>query len=293
MIEERNQLSSSPPGGGPAGVLARRRSERDRRLLSANVRAGLGRALKGLVGIAVAIGIWELVRVSGALPRQYIPGTGSIVSATVSDFTSSLLPALGHTLEAWAIGLAITVAIGVALGLVVGLSRRADAALRVVVDFLRPIPSVALIPIAVLIFGVTLRMQLTLIVFACVWPVFFNVRYAVQSVDPLFLDTGRVSGLSRTALVRRVVLPSALPAIFTGVRIASSIALVLAVSTELVTGAAGLGKLIVEAQGSFQIPLSYAGVFVTGVAGFLINTGFTTLDRRLLPWSVATRGAQA
>ena len=130
----------------------------------------------------------------------------------------------------------------------------------------------------------------TLIVFACVWPVLFNVRYGVQSVDPLLLDTGRVCRLSRRALVRRVVMPAALPAIFTGIRISSSIALVLAVSSEMVTGSPGLGKLIVDADAAANVELSYAGVFVTGILGLLLNLGLQIADRRLLPWSLASRG---
>jgi ABC-type nitrate/sulfonate/bicarbonate transport system permease component len=252
--------------------------------------ARLIRLLKGIVGIGVAMGVWELIRATGALPRDYIPGVGSILSTTAREFGSELLPAAADTLKAWAVGLAITVPAGVVLGLLVGLWRWIDAALRVVVEFMRPVPSVALIPIAVLVFGISLRMQLLLIVYACLWPVFFNVRYAVRGVDPLFLDTGRVAGLSRRALVGRVVLPSVLPAALTGVRIASSIALILAVSAELITGAPGLGKLIVDAQGATKIPLSYAGVLVTGILGFLLNLVFTTLDRRLLPWSLAARG---
>jgi ABC-type nitrate/sulfonate/bicarbonate transport system permease component len=284
-MAEQTHLSAQPGTRPP-----RRVSER---LLSRAAADRLSRVLKGLVGIAVAMGIWEVVRASGALPRAYIPGIGPILSATVRDFSSDLLPAAGSTLKAWAVGLAITIPSGVILGAAVGLSRWLDAALRVVVEFLRPVPSVALIPIAVLVFGISLRMQLLLIVYAAIWPVFFNVRYAVQGVDPLFLDTGRVAGLTRAALIWRVVLPSVLPAVFTGVRIASSIALVLAVSAELITGAAGLGKLIVDAQGATKISLSYAGVLVTGIVGFLLNAVFSTLDRRLLPWSLASRGEPA
>jgi NitT/TauT family transport system permease protein len=263
------------------------------RLLSGSTAARLIRLLKGIVGIGVAMGVWEVVRATGALPRDYIPGVGSILSTTARELGSELLPAAAETLKAWAVGLAITVPAGVVLGLLVGLWRWVDAALRVVVEFMRPVPSVALIPIAVLVFGISLRMQLLLIVYACIWPVFFNVRYAVRGVDPLFLDTGRVAGLSGPALIRRVVLPSVLPAAFTGVRIASSIALILAVSAELITGAPGLGKLIVDAQGATKIPLSYAGVLVTGILGFLLNVVFTTLDRRLLPWSLAARGERS
>ena len=162
-------------------------------------RARLARLGKGLAGIAVAIGIWELVRAAGLVPRDFVPGIGSILQAVVDNLGNGLLEGLGHTVTAWALGMLITVAIGGALGVALGLSRTADAAGRVVVDFLRPVPSVALIPVAILIFGIGLKMQLMLIVFACVWPVLFNVRYGVQSVDPLLLDTARVAGLSRAA----------------------------------------------------------------------------------------------
>jgi NitT/TauT family transport system permease protein len=183
----------------------------------------------------------------------------------------------------------ITIALGLVLGIAIGLSRWADAAVRVLIEFLRPVPSVALIPIAVLIFGIELKMQLLLIVFACLWPVLFNVRYGVQSVDPLLLDTGRVSGLSRAGVIRRVVLPAALPAAFTGIRISSSIALVLAVSSEMVSGSPGLGKLIVDADAAANVELSYAGVWVTGMLGLLLNLLLQIADRRLLPWSLASR----
>jgi NitT/TauT family transport system permease protein len=247
--------------------------------------------LKGVGGIAVAIGLWELLRALHAVPTEYVPSFPDIVRSVFDNLGGDgLAKAIGQTLEAWAIGMAITVGLGGALGVVLGLSRWADAALRVVVDFLRPVPSVALIPVAVLIFGIELKMQLALIVFACVWPVLFNVRYGVRSVEPLLVDTGRVCGLSGLALVRRVVLPAALPAAFTGVRIASSIALVLAVSSEIVAGAPGIGKVIVDASTAGNDTLAYAGVLVTGICGFLLNAALMGVDRWVLPWSVASRG---
>jgi ABC-type nitrate/sulfonate/bicarbonate transport system permease component len=252
--------------------------------------ARLVRWAKGTVGVLVAIGLWELIRALSLVPRDYVPSVPTIIDTVVSNFSDQLLPAIGDTLAAWGLGMLITIAIGVLAGIAIGLSRWADAATRVLVEFLRPIPSVALIPVAVLIFGIELKMQLVLIVFACVWPVLFNVRFGVQSVDPLLLDTGRVSRLSRVALVRRVVLPATLPALFTGMRIASSIALVLAVSAEIITGSPGLGKLIADADAAANVELSYAGVFVTALLGLILNYGLQIADRRLLPWSLASRG---
>ena len=125
--------------------------------------------------------------------------------------------------------------------------------------------------------------SMILMAIVAAWPIIYAIWLSLHEYSV------RVAGLSRWALIGRVVIPSVLPALFTGVRIASSIALVLAVSAELITGAPGLGKLIVDAQGATKISLSYAGVLVTGIVGFLLNLVFTTLDRRLLPWSVATR----
>jgi ABC-type nitrate/sulfonate/bicarbonate transport system permease component len=245
---------------------------------------------KGLVGVLVAVGLWELVRALHLLPTDYVPSVPTILKATVENLDDGLLSAMGQTLQAWGFGMLITLALGVSIGVALGLSRWADAALRVIIEFLRPVPSVALIPIAVLVFGIGLKMQLLLIVFACVWPVLFNVRYGVQSVDPLLLDTGRVCGLGRGAVIRRIVLPAALPAILTGVRISSSIALVLAVSSEMVSGSPGLGKLIVDSDAAANVELSYAGVFVTGILGLVLNQILQSADRRLLPWSLASRG---
>jgi ABC-type nitrate/sulfonate/bicarbonate transport system permease component len=247
------------------------------------------RWLKGAAGVLIAIGLWEVVRALSLLPKDYVPSVPTILQAVVDNLDTGLLSAMSETLQAWGYGMLITIAIGTTVGVALGLSRWADAALRVVVEFLRPVPSVALIPVAVLIFGIGLRMQLLLIVFACVWPVLFNVRYGVASVDRMLIDTGRVSGLSGAGLVRRVILPAALPASFTGIRISSSIALVLAVSSEMVSGSPGLGKLIVDADAAGNVELSYAGVFVTGVLGLLLNLGLQIADRRLLPWSIASR----
>jgi ABC-type nitrate/sulfonate/bicarbonate transport system permease component len=276
-----------------AGGLAAPAAARDRAPALRLERARVVRWGKGLVGVAVAIGVWELVRALGLVPRDFVPSVPRIVRALVDNLDEGLLTAIGHTLEAWAVGMLITVVAGVLLGVALGLSRTADAAARVVVEFLRPVPSVALIPIAILVFGIGLRMQLLLIVFACLWPVLFNVRYGVRSVDPMLVDTARVAGLSHAARIRRVVLPWALPPIFTGVRIASSIALVLAVSSEMISGSPGLGKLIVDADQAGNFPLEYAGALVTGIFGFLLNLALLAIDRRLLPWSVASRSDAA
>ena len=128
------------------------------------------------------------------------------------------------TLGAWAAGLAITVAVGVPLGLILGSVPGVRSATRAIVEFLRPIPAVALIPLAALVLGPGQRMNITLVVYASIWPVLFNTIYGLDDVDPLAKETLRAFGFGRLAVIRRVSLPAAAPFIATGVRVASSIA---------------------------------------------------------------------
>jgi ABC-type nitrate/sulfonate/bicarbonate transport system permease component len=160
---------------------------------------------------------------------------------------------------------------------------------RSTIEFLRPIPSVALIPLAVLLFGADLRSKLLLIVYASFWQVLIQVLYGVQDVDPVADDTARSYRFSRWGRIRYVVWPTALPYVLTGLRLASTVALVLAVTGELVIGAPGLGQQIALAQSSAAIPTLYALVMVTGLVGILINTLARWAERRLLSWHPSTR----
>lgn len=261
-----------------------------RALRQTAVRGSLVRFVQGTIGVGVAIGIWQLLRLLGVLPRSYAPSFDSIVVALADSIVHGELPsAVADTLTAWAAGLGLAILIAVPLGFATGLFRWVDAAAGPTVDFLRPIPSVSLIPVAILVFGIGLQMQLMLIVFATAWPLLFNAHYGVRSVDPLLVENGRISGLSRLGVILRVIVPASLPAVFTGVRIASAIALILAITAEMVGGSPGLGYFIIVAEFGGQIPLSYAGVLATGLLGLILNGLLLLLGRFVLRWSVAYR----
>ncbi len=157
---------------------------------------------------------------------------------------------------------------------------------RALVEFLRPIPSVALIPLAILLFGQGLQLKTSLIAYASFWPLLFNTVYGVQDVDPIAKDTARSFGLGRLAVLGRVTLPAASPFIATGVRVASAIALILAISTELLAGAAGgIGSFILRASsGGGNADLVYAATAMTGVLGLVLNWALLLVERRALAW---------
>jgi NitT/TauT family transport system permease protein len=242
-----------------------------------------------VVGVAVAIGIWAAFTSGGIVNTANLPTVGVVVTG-VADSWQSLLDGLAGTLESWAIGLFVAAVAGAALGLFVGLSRVAEAATEVIVRMMRPLPSLALIPVAILIAGLGVTMTAGLVAFAAFWPVFINSRYAVHQIEPRLLDTGRALGLRRWGLIRRVVLPAAAPAMATGLRISVGLAVVVTVSVELVAGTGGLGGYVLVAEQSGNIGQMYAGVIAGGILGWALNGLALIATRALMPWEQAAAG---
>jgi ABC-type nitrate/sulfonate/bicarbonate transport system permease component len=250
------------------------------------VRAGLSRG----AGVLAALAMWELLPRAGVLPAQYIPPT-----STVLPRLAGLLGETGFwadvaaTLAGWAIGLGLAIVVAVPLGLVIGTNPYLHRSTRAIVEFFRPIPSVALIPLAILVFGTTLDMKVFLVVFATFWPILVQTIYGVQEVDPVTRDSARSFGFTRRDIFLRITLPSAAPFIATGMRLASALAIVLAVTGELVAGAPGLGRAILLAQNAGAYDLMYAFTLATGLISLLLSAAIARTERRLLRWHPSHR----
>jgi len=244
----------------------------------------------GVAGLGGFLVLLEVVPRSGLVPERYLPPTSRIAGALADELgQASFWRALGDTLEGWAIGLAVAVAAGVGLGLLIGSVPALRAATASTIEFLRPIPSVALIPLAVLLFGTDLRSKLLLVVYASFWQVLVQVLSGAQDVDPVAMDTAHSYRLGRWARVRHVVWPTTLPYAVTGFRLAAAVALVLAITAELIIGSPGLGKEIAVAQTSGAVPAMYALVVVAGLLGVGVNLAARALERRVLAWHPSTR----
>jgi len=181
----------------------------------------------------------------------------------------------------------------VALGLLIGSSHFLRRATRSTIEFLRPIPSVALIPLAVLLFGMKIESSLLLVVYASFWQVLLQVLYGVADVDPVAENTARSYGLGRMARIRYVVWPTVLPYLMTGIRLASAVALILAITAELIIGSPGLGQQIALTQSGGAVPQMYALIVATGLIGVLINVGVRFVEKRVLAWHSSVRGEVA
>jgi ABC-type nitrate/sulfonate/bicarbonate transport system permease component len=234
--------------------------------------------------------VLEVVPRAGLIPPRYLPPATRIVTALWTEASGrAFWLAVADTTRTGAVGLTIAFAAGVVLGLVIGGTPRLRAATASTIELLRPIPSVALIPLVVLKFGTGVRSTEVLVVYACFWQVLIQVLYGVTDVDPVAYDTARSYGLGPWARVRHLVWPTALPYIMTGLRLSAAVALILAITGELVIGSPGIGREIAVAQTSGAVATLYGLVLATGLIGVLVNVAVRALERRVLSWHPSVR----
>jgi ABC-type nitrate/sulfonate/bicarbonate transport system permease component len=251
-------------------------------------------AVLGLIGLLALVALFEILPRIGVLPREFFP-TSSEIGSSLADLVgqSSFWQAVADTMTGWALGLAIAAVAGIVLGILIGSSRFTREFTASTIEFLRPIPSVALIPIAVLLFGTEIESKLLLVVYAAFWQVLIQVLYGVQDVDPVAQDTARAYRFDFWARIRYVTWPTALPYIMTGLRLSAAVALILAVTAELVIGNPGLGNRLAVAQSSGAIEATYALVVVAGILGVIVNLVFRYIERRTLSWHPSQRAEVA
>src|SRR5438105_1185735 len=243
-----------------------------------------------VTSIASALVFWELVSRTGAISVKDLPAMSTSFRELWSLMqTGSFWIAFAETARGWALGLAIAATLAVPIGILLGSSEFAASAFRVPIEFLRPIPSAALIPLLFLTLGTTLKSEIFLASFGAFWPLLVQTMYGVRDVDPLAIDTGRSFGVGRLERLVRIKLPSSVPYIATGIRISSTVSLILAFTAELFMGTSGLGQKVnyVESYGLNNQLYAYA--LATGFLGVAIHLATTALERRALRWHPSQR----
>lgn len=243
--------------------------------------------LAGLVGFGVLL---EIAPRAGLVPARYAPPTSDILATLGEqlrrdDFWVAVL----DTLRTWLLGLVIAIALGVAIGVFIGSVPVLRAATASTIEFLRPIPSVALIPLVVVLYGSTIEATLILVVYAAFWQVLIQTLAGVADIDPVAADTARSYHLNRWARIRWLIWPTALPYVVTGIRLAATVALILTITGELVIGSPGLGQEIANARTSGAVPMMYALIVVTGLFGVTANILTRAAERRALAWHPSVR----
>ena len=246
---------------------------------------------RAITGLVVFVVLMEVLPRLGLVDRQFVPPFSEMMGALFDELRNpDFWTALVNTLRGWAIGFSIAMVSAVACGILIGSNHFLRDFTASTIEFLRPIPSVALIPLAVLLFGTDMRATLVLVVYAAFWQVLVQVLYGVQDVDPVAQQTAKVYRFRRHTYVRTVIWPTALPYIMTGFRLAAIVALVLEMTGELIIGTPGIGLRIATAQSAGAVTTMYALVIVTGLLGVGMNTVARLIQERTLSWHPSIRG---
>ena len=243
------------------------------------------RTALGLLGTATVIGVWQLGSSTGVIPATALPGPWVVAQALPDVVTSrEFLTALGSTLKAWVIALALGSAVGIVVGLLTSVIPFLRQPSAVVVNVARAVPATGLLPIAILIFGLATQMKVAIAFWAILWPIIINTSYGVLGTEPLRLDAARSLRWSWWRRQVFVTLPSALPSILTGVRVATGTALVVVIAAELLGGGSGVGTYLRLYQQALRPDLVYAAVIVVGSLGALLYTVLVRAERRAVRW---------
>jgi ABC-type nitrate/sulfonate/bicarbonate transport system permease component len=237
----------------------------------------------GVLLIVALLCVWEFVTDVKLVHSPSLPPVSAILVQWLHlTLNGTLFAQLGPSLFRIAAGYSAAVVVGVALGLAMGYYRAAYNLFEPLTELLRPIPSPAYIPLAIIFLGLGDEMKVFVVFFACIFPILLNTYAGVSAIDPVQLNTGRTFRLSRAQIVRKIVLPAALPSILTGMRISIGLALIVVVIAEMVASNTGIGAFILNAQRFFNVTDMYAGIFTLALLGYALNALFLYAESRLL-----------
>jgi ABC-type nitrate/sulfonate/bicarbonate transport system permease component len=240
--------------------------------------------LRGIGGIIIFLLCWEVLVRSGVAAYEYLPAPSAIAGSLPEMLGDrDVLGEIGHTVIAALIGWTIAVTIGVFLGAALGLSRNVRDYALASVDLLRPIPSVALVPVSMLLFGFSMQTELLVIVIPSIWPILINTMSGVLAVPGRLQDVGKTLHLARFAVITKIFIPAAAPSVLVGCRLSMTTALVLAIVSEMIGNPAGVGYAVVREAQALQPDVMFVYVIITGLLGIVFNAALMALSAWILP----------
>jgi sulfonate transport system permease protein len=238
-----------------------------------------------LSGVVVLVGLWQLLSSVGVLSSDTLAGPNQVVAAGWDLAKAGTLgSAIWASLQRVLVGLAIGIPLGAALSLVAGLSRGGEDLVDAPMQALRFVPVLGLEPLIVLWFGIGNTAKISLIVFGVIFPIYINTSVAIRQIDCRHLELGRTLGLGPVAVVRRVVLPAALPGFLVGLRMSVAVSWLILVFAEQINATNGIGYLIVKAQEFFQSDTIIVGLAVYAILGLISDAIVRAIERRALAW---------
>lgn len=295
LDEDRTNLSNLEQAASSIAFDSTPRSDQTA-LPSRKARVEIGRRgmllLSWLAPVVLLI-VWELLAQAGWLSPQVLPAPSKVVRTAFRLATSgSLLNDLGVSLLRATAGFAIGGSVGFALGILVGFSRIAEAAIDRSIQMIRAIPFLAALPLVIVWLGVGEAQKIFLVALGVAFPIYINTTLGIRQVDPKLLELGRVQGLGTFELIRRVILPGALPSILTGVRYALATAWLALVVAETIGAQSGIGFLAMDAREFLRTDVIVLTIVIYALIGVAADGIARALERRLLAWHPNYGGAR-
>lgn len=240
----------------------------------------------GIGFMALLATMWELADRGGYITFEFLPRPTEILKASRELMDENLLwPSVAHTLGVTLTGWSVAVLLGLTMGILLGLWRPAWTYGMATVELFRALPSITLVPIAVLLFGFSMKMELVLVIFASQWPVMVSTIDGLSRVSPGLRATGATLRLTRREMLTKVMLPSALPVVLVGLRLGLTLALILAVAAEMIGNPAGIGYALVAEQEALRPDRMFVFLIAVGFVGVGLNAIFVVLARIISPGS--------
>ncbi|TYL85967.1 ABC transporter permease subunit [Bradyrhizobium cytisi] len=257
----------------------------DRSLASTSRLGARGLQLLSWLAPVLLVIIWESLAQVGWVSPQVLPAPSKVIrTAFKLATTGTLLNDLGVSLLRAAAGFAIGTAVGAGLGILVGFSRIAEAAIDRSVQMIRAIPFLAALPLVIVWLGVGEAEKIFLVALGVTFPIYINTVLGIRQVDPKLLELGRVQGLGSLQLIRRIILPGALPSILTGVRYALATAWLALVVAETIGAQSGIGFLAMDAREFLRTDVIILTIVIYALIGIAADGIARLLERRLLAW---------
>jgi ABC-type nitrate/sulfonate/bicarbonate transport system permease component len=246
-----------------------------------------GRLARKFGGLLVFLCVWEGVSRSGFVPYDYFPPVSAIAVAMAEEsgspkFLANLLTTWTRTLS----GLAIALVLGLGLAVLAGSSQFIRRMLAPFVDMLRVLPPPAIVPISIFIFGLGTQLYLFIISFSALWPIYLNAANALSAPEPVQIAGARSMGYGDREILWKVRLPTAMPEIFTGIRLGAGIALLAAVASEMLASSSGLGALLFDAGFTLRVTDMFAVMFFVGISGILLNVCIAAIRSWAIGWHI-------
>jgi sulfonate transport system permease protein len=234
---------------------------------------------------ALFVAAWQLIANAHVISPVYLPGPDRTWAALANGFaTGTLTEQLWQTVQRMLLGWVLASVLGVLLGALIGMSAPARAYLGPSLEFLRPLPASAVIPLGIAFFGLSDRMVLGVIAFGALWPTLLATVHGFAAVEPCLYEVSRALGMSRLAVIWKIALPSSLPDILGGMRLSLTVSLILDIVGEMLASRTGLGTGILVGSRTFHAPDVFAGVVLLGLLGYVAAQCLFALEARLLPW---------